>query len=79
MISLCGQKKYGIAWLQPALKVDVLLKTQAKAVLLRFKYSESVVTRMEVKTDIINELELDDLCKALLDADPDIQDIKQDS
>jgi hypothetical protein len=30
---------------------------------------------MEVKTGIINELELDDLCKALLDADPDIQDI----
>jgi predicted nucleotidyltransferase len=30
---------------------------------------------MEVETDIENELELDDLCKALLDADPDIQDI----
>ena len=30
---------------------------------------------MEVKTDIINKLELDDLCKALLDADPDIRDI----
>ncbi|MDQ1317595.1 MAG: hypothetical protein QG588_1248 [Candidatus Poribacteria bacterium] len=65
---------YGVVWLQPALKVDILLKTQAKAVLLHFKYSESVVIKVESKVGI-NELELDDLCKALLNADPDIQDI----